>query len=72
MGTLAVVALAKMLGSVVPRSRKARRLLYDVSSTSPVALGTACVVLIAVATLAGLAPARQATRVDPLIVLRTD
>jgi len=73
LGALAVAALAKLLGSalyLVPG--KHGGLLYEVSTTNPVALGAACAVLIAVATLAGLAPARQATRVDPLIALRTE
>jgi putative ABC transport system permease protein len=72
-GALAVVTLAKILGSalyLVPGQHGG--LLYHVSMTSPIALGSACMVLTAVSALAGLSPARQATRVDPLIVLRAE
>jgi len=47
-------------------------LLYNVSTTDPGVLAAACVALIAVAVAAGLVPARQATRVDPLVVLRSE
>ena len=47
-------------------------LLYGVKTTDPAALGAACVALIAMATLSGLVPARQATRIDPLVALRNE
>jgi len=43
-----------------------------VKTTDPAALGAACVALIAIATSSGLVPARQATRIDPLIALRNE
>jgi ABC-type lipoprotein release transport system permease subunit len=39
---------------------------------NPVAIAGACGLVITVAVLAGFSPARQATRVDPLVVLRSD
>jgi len=73
LGTFAVFALAKLLGSalyLVPSEHGG--LLYRVSLTNPAALAGACGLVITVAVLAGLSPARHATRVDPLVVLRTD
>jgi putative ABC transport system permease protein len=72
-GALCVLTLAKVLGSalyLVPGQHGG--LLYQVSMANPAALVAACIVVIAVAVFAGLSPARQATRVDPLVVLRTD
>ena len=72
-GTAAVVTLARIVGTalyLVPGRHPG--LLYNVSTTDPGVLAAACVALIAVAVAAGLVPARQATRVDPLVVLRSE
>jgi putative ABC transport system permease protein len=72
-GTAVVVALARVLGDalyLVPGQHGG--MLYQVSTTNPVALAGACGALLAVAILAGLVPARRATRTDPLLVLRQD
>lgn len=47
-------------------------LLYSVSPRDPLVLGSAAIILVAVATIASLAPARRAARVNPLQVLRSD
>ncbi len=47
-------------------------LLYGIEPGDPWALAAACLVLAAVATLASLAPARRATRVDPMEAIRTE
>jgi putative ABC transport system permease protein len=60
------------LPAVVVAGRVMRGLLFNVSPIDPASIGGAVAVLIA-ATLAGaLLPAIRTTRVDPLVVLRTD
>jgi putative ABC transport system permease protein len=53
-------------------SRLVSAMLFEVSPTDPVALATACGVLLIVVTLAAYMPARWATKVDPASALRAD
>jgi predicted permease len=61
-GLLGAVALTRLL----------RGLLYGVSATDPATLAAVCALLIVVALFASWLPARRATRVDPLIAIRTE
>jgi putative ABC transport system permease protein len=73
LGAAITLVLARILGNalyLVPG--KHGGLLYGVTTTDPIALGGSFVTLIAIATLSGLVPARQATRIDPLVALRDD
>ena len=53
-------------------TRFMRSLLFEVRATDPVVFGLGAALLVFVAVLAAWLPARAATRIDPLIALRTD
>jgi ABC-type antimicrobial peptide transport system permease subunit len=59
-GLLATVAAARGLGS----------LLFEVQPTDPITMITVLVIVVGVALLASLIPARRAASVDPTIALR--
>jgi ABC-type antimicrobial peptide transport system permease subunit len=61
-GTLAALAATRLLGGM----------LYGVAATDVVTFGLGALALAATATLAGLAAARRATRIDPLDALRSE
>jgi putative ABC transport system permease protein len=61
-GLVGAAALARLISS----------LLFGVSSTDPVTYGLIAILLGGVAALACYVPAARATRVDPLMALRTD
>ncbi len=70
--TMAFIGLAIGLVGAFSLSRVLKSLLYGVSSTDLFTFAAVSVVLLAVALLACLLPARRATRVDPLVALRTE
>jgi putative ABC transport system permease protein len=65
-GAGAAIGLAVALGV----TRVMRALLYETSPTDPLTFAVVVALLVAVALLACIVPARRATRVDPLIALR--
>jgi len=60
-----------LVGTIAGR-RVVTRILYGVSPTDPATLAVVAVVLLLVALLASYFPARRATRVDPMVALRSD
>jgi ABC-type antimicrobial peptide transport system permease subunit len=59
-GTVAALGLTRLLSGM----------LYDVSPTDPLAFGAVALLLAVIALLASFIPARRASRVDPMNVLR--
>jgi putative ABC transport system permease protein len=70
--TVAAAGLAVGLVAAVFANRLLVAVLYQVSPTDGVTLAVVTVLLLIVASLASLLPARLSTRVDPIIVLRGD
>jgi putative ABC transport system permease protein len=71
-GLLIVAGIATGLAGAVALSRFLGGLLFNLSPTDPTTLGAVALTLVAVALLASYLPARQATRVDPLLALRSE
>jgi putative ABC transport system permease protein len=70
--TMTFIGLALGLIAAFFMSRVLVGLLYDVSAKDPLTFAGVSIVLLVVALLACLIPARRATRVDPIIALRTE
>ncbi len=69
---LAAIGVVIGLGGTFALRRFTASLLYGVEWGDPWPVVTACVVLVAVAALASLGPARRATRVDPMEAIRSE
>jgi putative ABC transport system permease protein len=69
---LTVLGVAIGLAGAFAVTRLMTSLLYDVAPADPVTLGAAAAFLATVALLACYFPARRASRVDPLVALRTE
>ena len=70
--TLTAAGILVGLMATLALSRYARSLLYRTSPLDPVALSAAALLMLTVAALAALVPARQAANVDPIRALRGD
>ena len=70
--TLIVSGIAIGLAGALALSRSLSGLLFNLSPTDPSTLAGVAVLLTAVALLASYLPARQATRVDPQLTLRSE
>jgi putative ABC transport system permease protein len=70
--TMTLIGLALGLVGAFSISRVLQGLLIGVSPTDPLTFVAVSIVLLVVALLACLVPARRATRVDPIIALRTE
>jgi predicted permease len=69
---LAAVGLAISVPAALGASRLVKSLLFGTQPNDPGTLALAGVVLVSAAILAGYAPARRASRIDPLAALRQE
>jgi ABC-type antimicrobial peptide transport system permease subunit len=69
---LALIGIALGLVVALAVNRFMESLLFGVQANDPLTFIGVCVVLVAVAALAGYLPARRAANVDPLESLRAD
>ena len=69
---LAAVGLAIGLALALGTSRLVASFLYGMKPNDPLALTAAVAILLGAALLAGYAPARKASRIDPMAALRNE
>ena len=69
---LALAGVGLGLPAALLLSRFLKSQLFEIGTADPIAYAGVCVVLLSVATLATLIPARRAARIDPLVALRAE
>ncbi len=69
---LVLLGIVTGLAGYLALSQLVGKLLYGIASTDPVALSVAPLVLIVTAVVACVWPARRATKVDPMVALRSE
>jgi len=70
--TLAAIGLAIGLPAAWMAAKAIQGLLFGVVSSDPVTFGGVVTVVAIVAGLAGFVPARRASRIDPVLALRSE
>jgi ABC-type antimicrobial peptide transport system permease subunit len=70
--TLVAIGLVLGLAGAAGAARLIRTLLFDVKPIDPLLYAGVAALFTIVATLACLVPSMRASRIDPLIALRTD
>ncbi|HYO81076.1 MAG TPA: ABC transporter permease [Bryobacteraceae bacterium] len=69
---LAAVGLAISVPAALVASHVVKSLLFETEPNDPATLALASVVLLSAAIIAGYAPARRASRIDPMVALRQE
>jgi ABC-type antimicrobial peptide transport system permease subunit len=69
---LAAVGLAISVPAALSASRLVKSFLFETQPNDPRTLALAAIVLLSAAIVAGYAPARRASRIDPLSALRNE
>jgi putative ABC transport system permease protein len=69
---LTLIGVALGVAAALALTRVMKNLLFNVSATDPVTFAIIVLLLVGVAFIASYIPARRATKVDPLIALRSE